>query len=95
MIRKLKGSYQEAGFTINTNKSEYIIIGNDDLDNLRQKQKNIKWVRTCKFLRVLFYKQGNIQDEIAERISKGKKVTGSLNSIIWDNNNTIETIKGI
>lgn len=54
MIRKLKENYQEAGLTMNTNKSGYLIICKDDPDNLELEQENTNNVRTCKYLGVTY-----------------------------------------
>lgn len=96
MIRKLQEEYEAAGLTINMEKSEYMIVGNEYhedlvLDNTRR----IKGVTTCKYLGIILNNQGSSKDEIKERINKGRKTIRTLNSILWDKTITKENKKRI
>ncbi|XP_044766695.1 uncharacterized protein LOC123322749 [Coccinella septempunctata] len=55
----------------------------------------IKGVEKCKYLGAILNKQGNSKDEIQERINKGRTVTRTLNSLLWDKNITKSTKKHI
>lgn len=84
MVRKLHEEYERAGLKMNLNKCEYLIIGSDERNNLPLDNGTIKGVEKCKYLGVLFNKQGTSKDEVQERIIKGRKTIGALNSVLWD-----------
>ena len=73
MLRDLKEEHSIACLTINCEKSEYE-VRNKDHENMTLGDKNLKRVNTCKYLGFTVNTQGNITDEIMERIDKGRKV---------------------
>lgn len=46
----------------------------------------IKKTEEIKYLGVKIGKQGLYETEVLERIKQGRKLIGSLNSILWDKN---------
>nr|CAI5853376.1 unnamed protein product [Callosobruchus analis] len=84
MIRKLQEEYEKAGLKMNLSKCEYLIVGSNECNNLPLEAEEIQGVEKCKYLGIILNKQGNSEDEIKERINKGRKVTGALNSLLWD-----------
>lgn len=95
MVRKLQEEYERAGLKINFNKCEYLIVGNNTCNTLELEKEQIKGVEKCKYLGVIFNKQGTSNDEIQERIRKGKQAIGALNPILWERNIRKHTKKRI
>lgn len=95
MVRKLQEAYHQAGLTINMNKSEYLVIGNSECKNLPLETETIQGVEKCKYLGIILNKNGSSSDEIKERITKGRKIIGALNSLIWEKDIRRETKKRI
>lgn len=95
MIRKLQEEYEKAGLTMNMSKCEYLLVGSNKCDNLPLESGIIKGVDQCKYLGVVLNKQANSNDEIRERITKGRKAIGALNSLLWEKEIRRETKKRI
>ena len=93
MVKKLDKYYQQAGLTINMEKSEYIVVGNEAIENLQLDGKHIVGVSQCKYLGAIFNKNGNSNEEITQRIIKGRNMIRALNSILCDKNMKKETKK--
>ena len=95
MVRKLNEAYQQAGLTINTEKSEYIVVGKDEIENLPLEETHMVRVKQCKYLGALFNKKGNSNEEITQRIIKGRNIIRALNLVLWDKDMKMETKKRI
>ena len=74
MLRKLDEEYQNWGLTINTNKTEYIVIGNTSRDILL-KRGVVEGVDSYKYLGVMISKDGTSTTEIKNHIEQEKQVT--------------------
>lgn len=84
MIRQLQEGYEILGLSLHLNKCEYLIVGSDECSNLPLDTGMIKDVEKCKYLGVLFNKQGISKDEVQERINKDRKTIEALNSVLWE-----------
>lgn len=62
----------------NLNECEYLIIGSNTCKILQLKTEIIKCVLKCKYLRVIFSKQGTSKDEVQEKILKKRRTIGSI-----------------
>ena len=95
MVRKLSEAYQQAGLTINTGKSEYVVVGKDEIENLPLGETHMVGVKQCKYLGALFNKKGNSNEEITQRIIKGRNIIRALNSVLWDKDMKMKTKKRV
>lgn len=85
MIRKLNEHFLKAGLNINMDKSEYLAVGKNEIEDLLvENGGKMKGVNKYKYLGVLFNNKGNSHDEIERRISLGRNVTRSINSVLWN-----------
>lgn len=62
------------------NKSEYLILGNEDKQDLGLEQYHIEGIKIYAFMWELFI----TSMEISERLKKGRQVTQSSNPVLWD-----------
>jgi hypothetical protein len=58
MVRKLQEAYEQRSLIINTKKSEYMIFGNNEKEDLPLKDAYISGVDKCKYFRVRLGKLG-------------------------------------
>jgi hypothetical protein len=65
MIRKLQAAHEQRGLIINKKKSQCMILGNNEEENLPV-EDGINGVDTCKYMAVLFSKNSNSNKEIIE-----------------------------
>ncbi|XP_030752249.1 uncharacterized protein LOC115879488 [Sitophilus oryzae] len=84
MIRKLQEEYEAAGLQMNLSKCEYLIVGNEEINDLILDTGTIKGVKSNKYLGIIFNKKRNSENEIQERVNKGRTVTRTLNSLLWN-----------
>jgi len=80
MTRKLLKEYEEWGLSVNRSKTKYLCIG-DDLHS--QENETISCCTEYTYLETQINSGGRTEKEIEDRIVKGKKVIGYLNSILW------------
>lgn len=73
--RKHKETYKEVQLQVHTEKTEYLIVGNHIVTNLRLENIKIKSVEICKYLGVRFSNNGSSEEEIVNRMYKGRKLT--------------------
>ncbi|XP_030753978.1 uncharacterized protein LOC115880821 [Sitophilus oryzae] len=83
MFRKLHEEYSKWGLTINTKKTEYMVVGDDEREDLDVGIGIIKNVCTFKYLGVTFTTNGKSTQDIANKVGQGKRVIGQLNSLLW------------
>ncbi|XP_072379150.1 uncharacterized protein [Diabrotica undecimpunctata] len=69
--------------TINNNQCEHIIRGEHTADDLDLEDGKIKKCGQCIYLGVKLTKTGRTDEAIKDRITKGKRVIGALNSVLW------------
>ncbi len=82
MIRKLTAEYEEWGLTINLNKTEYLKIKDEEKDD----QLSITKIKKCdefKYLGSVITKEGTSQRDIRNKVQQGRKITQTLNSLLW------------
>lgn len=86
MIRKLKEEYNKWGLKINSDKSYYLIVGDEEMKDLQLEDTGeiIKGCEECKYLGVKITKDGRQETEIKERITKGRSSIKMLNGVLWD-----------
>jgi hypothetical protein len=84
MFRKLQEAYEQRGLIINKKKSEYMIFGNNEEEELFLDDDNMSVVDECKYLGVLFSRNGSSNEEINNRVNRGRNIITSLNSILRD-----------
>ncbi|XP_030752386.1 uncharacterized protein LOC115879632 [Sitophilus oryzae] len=83
MFRKLHEQYSKWGLRINTKKTEYMVVGDDEREDLDVGIGTIKNVCTFKYLGVTFTTNGKSTQDIANKVGQGKRVIGQLNSLLW------------
>ena len=59
-------------------------MGNEEVKDLKLDVDRIRGVEKCKYLGVIFNKQGSSKDGIEERVNKGRTVIRTLNSLLWE-----------
>ena len=91
MVRKLDEEYEAWGLKINMEKTEYLIVGSNDRNNLILDQAEIKNVNSFKYLGVTVTESGSSEIEIKKRIGQGRQVTRQLNGILWNTHIRQET----
>nr|CAI5864969.1 unnamed protein product [Callosobruchus analis] len=78
---------------MNLSKCEYLIVGNEEINDLTLDTGTIKGVKCSKYLGIIFNKKGNSENEIQERINRGRAVTRTINSLLWNKKITRATKK--
>ena len=68
MRRKIKEEYEKWESSINTDKTQYLCIGNPQIKLQLEDNGDIKGCRTCKYLGVLAIENGKDKEEIRQRI---------------------------
>lgn len=79
----MKREYDVAGLGMNMTKGEYFSVGAEEICDLVLEVGKIKGVQSYKFLGVILNKKGIKENEIRERINKGRVVNRNLNSFFW------------
>ncbi|XP_030751610.1 uncharacterized protein LOC115879104 [Sitophilus oryzae] len=77
-FRKLHEEYSKWGLTINTKKTEYMVVGDDEREDLDVGIGTIKNVCTFKYLGVTFTTNGKSTQDIANKVGQGKRVIESI-----------------
>jgi hypothetical protein len=85
MLRKLIEEYDKWGLEVNTEKTQYLVVGRNGRD-LNVNGKIIKNVEEYKYLGVTITSNGSDKKDVANKIVKGKALTSQLNSILWSLN---------
>jgi hypothetical protein len=83
MVRELQEAYEKRGVIINKNKCDYMIFGGNKKDDLLLEGDYVRRVGKCKYFGFLLNKNGNSNEEISNRVNKGRNITRSLNSVSW------------
>ena len=91
MTRKLFEEYEKWGLEVNLKKSEYMCVGGTTSDLLLNNGKTLKACEQYKYLGSDIEKDGQCDGMISSRIVEAKKITGALNSILWQGDISIKT----
>jgi Reverse transcriptase (RNA-dependent DNA polymerase) len=91
MFRKLLDAYQKWGLNINTKKTEYLLVGNDEIDPELQINTDIKKCSEFKYLGSVFSKEGTSKKDICYRTQQGRNSIRILNSLLWSNQIRLST----
>lgn len=83
MLTKLVEEYEKWGLKINTQKTEYMVVGAKG-NNLESKEDVIKCTDRYKYLGTAFTTTGTYEEEIKSRIGQGRQAIRTLHSVIWD-----------
>ncbi|XP_072383859.1 uncharacterized protein [Diabrotica undecimpunctata] len=84
MARKLMEENKKLGLEVNLQKTQYLCIGGENTaDDLDLEDGKIKKCDKCLYLGVKLTKTGRTDEAIKDRITKGKRVIGALNSVLW------------
>ncbi|XP_072375573.1 uncharacterized protein [Diabrotica undecimpunctata] len=94
MARKLMEEYKKWGLEVNLQKTQYLCIGGENTADDLEDEK-IKKCDQSIYLGVKLTKTGRTNKAIKDRITKGKRVIGALNSVLWQKNIRPETKKRI
>lgn len=84
MLRKLKDEYEKWGLKINMSKTEYLKVGDDELEDIEIETEKIKGCKTFKYLGVTLSSNGKSSDDINNKIGQGKRAIRQLNPILWN-----------
>lgn len=84
MLRKLKDEYEKWGLKINMSKTEYLKVGDDELEDIEIETEKIKGCKTFKYLGVTLSCNGKSSDDINNKIGQGKRAIRQLNPILWN-----------
>ena len=84
MLRKLFEEYDKWGLTVNTKKTEYMIVGNEEKQNLDADNCEIKHCSSFKYLGVTLSTNGKSVEDITNKIGQGRRVIRQLNSLLWN-----------
>ena len=82
MTRKLKAEYEKWGLLMNTEKRQYLIVGEETTDLILENNKRIKKCNRYKYVGIIFNEEGTDDTEIKSRINKAKQIIISLNGLI-------------
>lgn len=76
MFRKLREEYIKWGFTINTKKTEYVVVGGDEREDqdLEASSSKIENVSTFRYLGVIFTTNGKGTHDVINKIGQTKIV---------------------
>jgi hypothetical protein len=85
MIRKLQEACEKRCIIINKKKSEHMIFGSNEKEDLPLEDEYISGVDKCKYLWVLFTKNDDSNEEINNKVNKGRNIK-SVNSTLRDKN---------
>ncbi|XP_030753748.1 uncharacterized protein LOC115880613 [Sitophilus oryzae] len=83
MTRKLIEKYEKWGLELNKKKTRYMCLGGELEDLILNNNINIEACEEYMYLGVKIASKGRCEKEIEERIGKGRKVIGALNSVLW------------
>lgn len=83
MTRKLIEQYQEWGLTVNMEKTQYMVIGEEGKDLQLNNGMVIKACEEYTYLGSKIHISGRMDREIQNRITKGQQTIGALNGILW------------
>ncbi|XP_072375789.1 uncharacterized protein [Diabrotica undecimpunctata] len=96
MARKLMEEYKKWGLEVNLQKTQYLCIGGEHtVDDLDLEDGKIKKCDQCIYLGVKLTRTGRTDEAIKDRITKGNRVIGALNLVLWQKNIRPETKKRI
>jgi len=85
MFRKLEEEYEKWGLTISHKKTEYMVAGENDRQDLDVGQHKLKNCATFKYLGVTLSNTGKSNEDIKNKIGQGRRVIRQLNSVLWNN----------
>lgn len=83
MFRKLQTEYEKWGLTINLKKTEYMVVGDEEMEDLEIGTSTIQNVSSFKYLGVTFSKNGKSTQDVINKIGQGRRVINQLNSVLW------------
>jgi hypothetical protein len=85
MVRKLQEAYEQRGVIVNTKKSEYMIFGNSEKEDVPLEDGCVSGANECKYLGVVLNENCNNNQEINSTV-KRCNIIRSVNSLSWDKN---------
>nr|CAH7740812.1 unnamed protein product [Callosobruchus chinensis] len=92
MLRKLKDEYEEWGLIINMQKTEYLIVGDEnDRSDMQIGSEIIKLCSSFKYLGVTISSTGRSTEDIRNKIGQGRNAIRQLNSVLWSKNISAKT----
>ena len=91
MVRKLTDDYEKWGLKINTNKTEYLVIGENDSDPEVEINTSIKKCNEYKYLGSFISQEGTSKKDVTYRAHQGRKSIRSMNALLWSNQIKLET----
>ncbi|XP_044755015.1 uncharacterized protein LOC123313968 [Coccinella septempunctata] len=83
MTRKLMEEYHKWGLTVNMSKTQYMCVGGENEDLMLEGGLKIKSCEDYVYFGTVISQNGRTDKEIQQRINKGRKIIGALNSILW------------
>ena len=83
MIRKLEEEYKKWGLEMNLDKTKYMVIGGSAKDLELGKGVIIKKCQCYSYLGVTISEKGGSDDEINNRLTKGRIAIRQLHPVIW------------
>lgn len=83
MTRRLISEYEKWGLKVNMQKTKYICVGSEFGDLQLEDGRQIPITGEYTYLGTKITRSGRTEPEIEERIIKGKKIIGALNSVLW------------
>ncbi len=86
MLIRIRDEYAKWGLTLNLGKTMYWALNTNNEYITMGTGNKIKKTEEIKYLGVKIGKQGLYETEVLERIKQGRKLIGSLNSVLWDKN---------
>lgn len=94
MLNKLIEEYNKWGLEVNTEKTQYMVIGGKGED-IELESGTIKNVAEYEYLGVTICEDGRDDKDIRKKMGKGKNMIKALHPILWNNNITNKTKKNI
>lgn len=86
MFRKLSEEYSKWGLLINLKKTEYLCVGGTGQDIQLENGDTIKACTEFTYLGAKLNNTGRCDEMINNRVNNARKITGALNSILWQKN---------
>lgn len=90
MFRKLVEELEKWGLEINIEKTQYMVIGAQGRD-LQTDKGIVKHTKEYKYLGTTFTDRGRDDQDIQNKIKRGKTIVRQLHPVLWNNNITSYT----
>lgn len=94
MLNKLVEEYNEWGLEVNTDKTQYMVIGGEGQD-LDLESGKVKYVKQYEYLGVTISEDGKDIKDITKKIGRGKNMIKALHHSLWNKSLTNKTKRNI